>query len=111
MLVKNNYRWLIAVLILIATIINYLDRQLIGLLKPTLEETFEWSEVDFAKIIMAFTAANAAGLLLFGRVIDKIGTKLGYTLSVIIWSAAGMLHAVAKSVSGFSIARVGLGIG
>ena len=107
----KNYRWFIVVLLFLATTINYLDRQIIGLLKPTLEAEFNWSETDFAYIVMAFTAAYALGLMFFGWLIDKIGTKLGYSISIIVWSAAGMLHAVARSVFGFSVARVGLGIG
>src|SRR5688500_2133538 len=107
----KNYRWLIVALLFFATTINYLDRQIIGLLKPTLEKEFSWSETDFAYIVMAFTAAYAVGLLFFGWLIDKIGTKAGYSWSVIIWSLSGMAHALARSVSGFSIARIGLGIG
>lgn len=107
----KNYRWLIVALLFFATTINYLDRQIIGLLKPTLEKEFTWTETDFAYIVMAFTAAYAIGLLFFGWLIDKIGTKAGYSWSVIVWSLSGMLHALARSVSGFSLARIGLGIG
>ncbi len=107
----NNYRWVIVALLFFATTINYLDRQIIGLLKPTLEKEFQWTETDFAHIVMAFTAAYAIGLLFFGWLIDRIGTKIGYSLSVILWSLSGMLHAIARSVTGFSIARIGLGIG
>ena len=107
----KNYRWLIVVLLFFATTINYIDRQIIGLLKPILEKEFNWTETDFAHIIMAFTAAYAAGLLFFGWLIDKIGTKLGYTITVIVWSIAGMLHALARSAFGFGVARVGLGLG
>ncbi|WP_338868417.1 MFS transporter [Spirosoma sp. SC4-14] len=107
----KNYRWLIVVLLFTATTINYLDRQIIGLLKPILEKEFSWTETDFAHIVMAFTAAYAVGLLLFGWIIDRIGTKAGYSVTIIIWSIAGMLHAVARSVFGFSLARIGLGIG
>lgn len=107
----KNYRWLIVALLFFATTINYLDRQIIGLLKPTLEKEFDWSETDFAHIVMAFTAAYAIGLLLFGRLIDKVGTKWGYSISVVVWSVAGMLHAVARSVFGFAAARIGLGVG
>lgn len=107
----KNYRWLIVALLFFATTINYLDRQIIGLLKPTLEREFDWSETDFAHIVMAFTAAYAIGLLAFGRLIDKVGTKWGYSISVVVWSAAGMLHAVARSVGGFAAARIGLGVG
>ena len=107
----KNYRWLIVVLLFFATTINYLDRQLIGLLKPILEKEFNWTETDFAHIVMAFTAAYAVGLLSIGWLVDKIGTKLGYTLTIILWSIAGMLHALARSAFGFGVARVGLGIG
>ncbi|MCF2504863.1 MFS transporter [Dyadobacter sp. CY107] len=107
----KNYRWLIVVLLFTATTINYLDRQIIGLLKPILEKEFVWTETDFARIVMAFTAAYALGLLLFGWLIDKIGTKKGYSITIVFWSIAGMLHAVARSAFGFGVARVGLGLG
>lgn len=107
----KNYRWLVVVLLFLATTINYLDRQIIGLLKPVLEKEFSWTETDFARIVMAFTAAYAIGLILSGGVIDRIGTKLGYSITVIVWSVAGMLHALARSAFGFGLARVGLGIG
>jgi ACS family hexuronate transporter-like MFS transporter len=107
----KNYRWIILSLLFFATTINYLDRQVIGLLKPTLESEFKWTETEFAHIVMAFTAAYAIGLLVFGRIIDIVGTKWGYSISVVVWSAAGMLHAVAHSVSGFAVARIGLGLG
>lgn len=107
----GNYRWLVVVLLFTATTINYLDRQIIGLLKPLLEVEFAWTETDFARIVMAFTAAYAAGLLVMGWFVDKVGTKVGYAVSVIWWSVAGMLHALARSAFGFGVARVGLGLG
>jgi ACS family hexuronate transporter-like MFS transporter len=107
----KNYRWLIVLLLFTATTINYLDRQLIGLLKPILEVEFSWTETDFARIVMAFTAAYAVGLLAFGWFIDKVGTKVGYSVTIIWWSVAGMLHALARSAVGFGVARVGLGLG
>jgi len=107
----KNYRWIIIALLFTATCINYLDRQIIGLLKPILEKEFNWTETDFSHIVMAFTAAYAVGLLIAGGVIDKVGTKIGYTFTVIIWSTAAMFHALAKSVVGFSVARIFLGIG
>lgn len=107
----KNYRWLIVVLLLFATTINYLDRQIIGLLKPLLEKEFNWSETDFARIVMAFTAAYAIGLLISGGIIDRVGTKIGYTVAIVVWSVAGMFHALARSVLGFSVARIGLGLG
>ncbi len=98
-------------MLLAATTINYVDRQVIGLLKPILEKEFNWTETDFARIVMAFSAAYAAGLLLMGRLIDRVGTKRGYSISVIIWSVAGMMHAVVRSVFGFAAVRMVLGIG
>lgn len=106
-----QYRWVIVSLLFFATTINYIDRQIIGLLKPILEKEFNWSETDYAHIVMAFTAAYAIGLLLAGRLIDKTGTRIGYTISIIIWSIAGMFHALAGSVTGFVVARIGLGLG
>lgn len=107
----KNYRWLVVVLLFFATTINYLDRQIIGLLKPLLEKEFDWSEKEFAGIVMAFTAAYAVGLLISGGIIDRVGTKIGYAVAIVVWSIAGMFHALARSVFGFSIARIGLGIG
>lgn len=106
-----NYRWLIVFLVFVATTINYLDRQIIGLLKPILEKEFSWSETDFARIVMAFTAAYAVGLLVSGWFIDRVGTKIGYAVTIVVWSVAGMLHALARSAFGFGLARIGLGIG
>lgn len=107
----GNYRWVIVSLLFFATTINYLDRQIIGLLKPALESEFQWSEKDYGNIVMAFSAAYALGLLAFGGFIDKIGTKLGYILSVIVWSIAAMFHAAARSTFGFGLARAILGLG
>ena len=107
----KNYRWLVVVLLFFATTINYIDRQIIGLLKPILEAEFSWTESDYAHIVMAFTAAYAIGLLIMGRVIDKIGTRVGYSLIMIFWSIAGMAHAFARNVVQFCIARFALGIG
>ncbi|HEK21491.1 MULTISPECIES: MFS transporter [unclassified Mucilaginibacter] len=108
---RTNYRWTVVVLLFFATTINYLDRQVIGLLKPTLEKQFNWSEKDFSDIVMAFQAAYALGLLVFGAFIDKLGTKLGYSLSLIIWSLAAMAHALVKSTFGFGAVRAVLGAG
>ena len=107
----TRYRWFIIFLVFVATTINYLDRQIIGLLKPILETEFSWSETDFARIVMAFTAAYAVGLLVSGWFIDRVGTKVGYAVTIVIWSIAGMLHALARSAFGFGLARVGLGLG
>lgn len=107
----TNYRWRICALIFFATTINYIDRQVIGLLKPVLEQELNWTETDYGNIVMAFSAAYALGLLVFGRIIDTIGSKLGYTISVIVWSLAAMAHALARSTFGFGAARALLGLG
>lgn len=107
----KNFRWVIVALLFFATTINYLDRQIIGLLKPILEKEFSWSESDFAYIVVAFTAAYAVGLISFGWLIDRVGTRIGYSVSVVMWSIMGMLHAAARTVVGFSLARIGLGLG
>lgn len=107
----SNYRWVVVTLLFFATTINYLDRQVIGLLKPTLEHQFNWTEIDYGHIVMAFQAAYCIGLLAFGGFIDKVGTKLGYTVSLIVWSIAAMAHALVKSTLGFVAARAGLGLG
>src|SRR5450755_2936178 len=107
----GKYRWVIVTLLFFATTINYLDRQVIGLLKDDLAKDFNWSEKDYSRIVMAFTTAYAIALLLFGRLIDKIGTRLGYAISIIIWSIAAMFHALATGTLGFGIARTALGLG
>jgi ACS family hexuronate transporter-like MFS transporter len=76
-----------------------------------LEKDFNWTEVDYGHIVTAFSASYALGLLLFGRLVDKIGTKMGYILSIIVWSVAAMAHALAKTTLGFGMARVLLGLG
>ncbi|MEI7980641.1 MAG: MFS transporter [Bacteroidota bacterium] len=106
----GNYRWTICALVFFATTINYLDRQVISLLKPILEKEFNWTETDYSNVVIAFQIAYAIGLIGFGRIIDKIGTKLGYALSLTVWSIASIAHAFAKSTFGFGIARAALGL-
>ena len=110
----GNYRYRILGLLMFATTINYFDRSLIGVMAPTLEKMFEWTNSDYANIMISFKVAYAIGLLTMGGIIDRIGTKKGYTLSIVIWSIFGMLHALVRpgfSVIGFAAARFGLGIG
>lgn len=107
----GSYRWVVVALLFFATTINYLDRQIIGLLKPTLETQLHWTEIDYKNIVKAFTASYAIGLLIFGSFIDKIGTKLGYTISLVVWSLAAMFHAAVKTTFGFGVARAALGLG
>jgi len=110
----GNYRYRILALLMFATTINYFDRSIIGVMAPTLEKMFGWSNADYANIMIAFKVAYALGMLTMGGMIDRIGTKKGYTLSILIWSVFGMLHALVQpifSVIGFAAARFGLGFG
>lgn len=104
-------RWTICALLLFATTINYIDRQVIGILKPTLAQQFGWSEIDYGNIVFAFQASYALGLLLMGRMLDRLGTRRGYSFAVGFWSLAAMAHAAVGSVGGFIAARVALGLG
>lgn len=107
----GRYRWVVVTLLFFATTINYLDRQVIGLLKDSLAKDFNWSEKDYSRIVMAFSSAYAIALLIFGSLIDRIGTRLGYAVSIILWSIAAMFHALASSTLGFTFARTALGLG
>ncbi|MEZ4906471.1 MAG: MFS transporter [Saprospiraceae bacterium] len=110
----GNYRYRILALLMFATTINYFDRSIIGVLAPTLEKLFHWTNTDYANIMISFKIAYAIGMLTMGGIIDRLGTKKGYTLSIAIWSVFGMLHALVRpafSVIGFAAARFGLGFG
>lgn len=107
----GRYRWMIVALLFCAITINYVDRQIIGVLKPLLSEEFGWSEVDYADIVFWFQCAYAGGLLIFGRVLDIVGTRWGLALAVGAWSVAAMAHAGAASVFQFAAARFALGVG
>src|SRR6267378_2341132 len=108
---SGHYRWSICALLFFAATINYIDRQVIGILKPTLESQLGWNEIDYSNIVFAFQLAYAMGLLLVGRVMDWLGTRKGFSLAVLVWSVAAMAHALARSVLGFSAARFALGLG
>jgi ACS family hexuronate transporter-like MFS transporter len=111
----GGYRWRILALLFAATTINYLDRSIIGVLAPTLQyRVFQWSDMDYANINIAFKLAYAIGMLTMGAIIDRFGTRIGYTVSIAVWSLFGMLHAAVRpafSVMGFILCRFGLGFG
>jgi len=126
----GNIRWIICALLFFAATINYIDRQVVGILKPTLQKEFGWSETDYAAIVFAFQLAYAIGFLIAGRVIDAVGTKTGFVIAIVVWSLAAMVHAAATvigpaaatvlgaigltysvSVAGFILARALLGVG
>ena len=104
------YRWLVCALLFFATTINYIDRQVIGILKPTLQEELHWSEIDYSNIVFAFQLAYALGYLLAGRLMDAIGVRIGFCLAVVLWSLAAMAHALVRTVAGFSLVRALLGL-
>jgi ACS family hexuronate transporter-like MFS transporter len=106
----GNYRWTICALIFFATTINYIDRQVIGILKPLLETDLSIGEKEYSYIVMAFQLFYALGLVLAGRLIDRIGTKIGYGIAVAFWSLAAMGHALAKGALGFGFWRGMLGV-
>jgi len=110
----GHYRYKILALVFFATTINYFDRSIIGVMVPILQKLFGWSNTDYASITISFKIAYGIGLLFMGNIIDRLGTKIGYTISIAIWSIFGMLHAAIRpafSLVGFIIARFGLGIG
>jgi ACS family hexuronate transporter-like MFS transporter len=129
----GRYRWVICALLFVATTINYVDRQVIAILKPDLQKLFAWSERDYAAIVFTFQLAYAIGLLVAGRVMDRLGTKLGFVLAIVLWSVAAILHAFADwfpwlrlptvlvdppsivllsgAAAGFALARFLLGLG
>lgn len=106
----GKYRWTICSLVFFATTINYLDRQVISLLKSVLSEEMHWDDGDYANIEIAFKFFYAFGMLGAGRIIDKLGTKIGYALSTTLWSVAAVCHAFASSVLGFAVVRSFLGV-
>jgi len=107
----GNFRWTICALLFFATTINYIDRQILGILAPELQKIIGWSEVEYGNIVTAFQTAYALGLLLFGRFIDRYGTRIGYSIAILVWSVAAMAHAAARTAFGFGIARFTLGLG
>ena len=107
----GRYRWVICALLFAATAINYVDRQMIGVLKPTLKGEFGWSESDFATIIFWFQLAYAIGYIGFGRVVDLVGARAGYTIAILVWTVSHMAHGLATSITTFAMARFGLGVG
>jgi ACS family hexuronate transporter-like MFS transporter len=107
----GHWRWIICGLLFFATTFNYVDRQVIGLLKPTLQLELHWTEVDYANIVFFFQLAYAIGYLVMGPLIDRLGTRIGYTVAATLWSVAAMAHAAARSVLQFGEARFALGLG
>jgi len=106
-----GYRWTVVALLFVATTINYVDRQVLGILAPTLSRELHWSETAYGDVVSWFSFAYALGFLVAGRVLDRIGVKRGLGAAVVIWSIASMAHALVRTATGFSIARAALGVG
>src|SRR5437764_8617585 len=109
--VIGAYRWRICALLFFATTINYIDRQVLGILAPELEQSIGWSEAQYGYIVTSFQTAYAISLLVAGGLMDRVGTRIGYSIAVVIWSTASMAHSLARSAFGFGAARFALGIG
>jgi len=108
---SSRYRWTICALLFFATTINYIDRQVLGILAPTLTRELGWSEVEYGAIVSWFTFAYGLGFLAVGRLMDRIGVRRGFAFAIVAWSLAAMAHALARTAAGFSIARAALGLG
>jgi ACS family hexuronate transporter-like MFS transporter len=103
-------RWVVCLLLFAATTINYVDRQILALVKPILDDQLHWTNAEYGRVNAAFQGAYALGLLLFGFLVDRVGTKVGYALSIAGWSLAAMAHALVGGVGGFLRVRVALGL-
>ena len=107
----GRYRWRICALLFFATTINYMDRQVLGVLAPELQKIIGWNELQYSYIVAAFQAAYATGLLVVGELIDRIGTRVGYAIAIAVWSLSAMAHALVGSAFGFGAVRFLLGLG
>lgn len=107
----SHFRWVICGLLLFGTTKNYMDRQVIGILKNSLQHQFGWNEIDYGNLVFAFQTAYAMGMLVVGRLIDWVGTRVGYALAMATWSLASMAHGMTSSLGGFLGARFALGFG
>jgi MFS transporter, ACS family, hexuronate transporter len=111
MKITGKYRWKILALLFFATTINYIDRQVIGILKPFISNDLGWSDADYGYVITSFQIAYAIGLVITGRFLDKYGTRIGYLWAIVLWSIADMAHAAASGLVSFVAARFALGLG
>lgn len=107
---SGRYRWGICALLFFVITVNYIDRQIIGVLKPVIEDEMGWSEVDYGNIVTAFQASYGIGLLVVGRLLDRIGTRKGIAIALAVWSLAAAFHAGARTVLQFILARIVLGL-
>src|SRR6266576_6699460 len=107
----SYFRWVICTLLLFGTTKNYMDRNVLGVLNKTLQHDVGWSEIDYSNLVVAFQGAYALGMVVVGRLVDKLGTRLGYALAMVFWSLASMGTALGSSLTSFAISRLTLGFG
>jgi ACS family hexuronate transporter-like MFS transporter len=107
----TNYRWTICALLFLATTINYIDRQILSLIKPILDTELRWTNEQFGVVNSIFQGVYGIGLLIFGWFVDKYGPKIGYAVSIAAWSLAAIGHSFVSGLTGFMIARASLGLG
>src|SRR5258708_9269495 len=110
-ILAGRFRWVICGLLFLGVTKNYMDRQVLGVLKGPLQQEFGWNDIGYGHLVFAFQAAYALGMIFMGRLIDRLGTRLGYAIAMVFWSLASIGHAMANSLSGFVIARSALGFG
>src|SRR5207302_741249 len=108
---RLGYRWTVCALLFVVTTVNYIDRQVLGILAPTLQRELHWSETGYGDVVSWFTALYAVGFLVVGRWLDRVGVRRGFAVAVVAWSVAAIGHAVARTTAGFSVARALLGLG
>src|SRR5437016_3614899 len=108
---SGHFRWVVCALLFFATTINYVDRGVLGVLAPDLQKRIGWTDTQYGDINAAFSLAYAIGFLVMGRVIDRVGTRIGYAASLCLWSLAAAGHALARTPLGFGVARFLLGLG
>src|SRR5437762_10119110 len=108
---RGYFRWVICTLLLLGTTKNYMDRNVLGVLRVTLQHDLGWNEIDYGNLVIVFQAAYALGMLAVGWLVDRLGTRLGYALAMIFWSLASMGTALASSLTGFAVSRFALGFG
>src|SRR5258705_13842031 len=107
----GRHRWVICGLLFFATTINYIDRQVLGILAPDLQKEIGWTELDYGRIVIAFQVSYAVMMLVWGKILDRIGTKVGLGIAVMWGSVAAMGTALARSATGCGAARFMLGVG
>lgn len=106
-----GYRWTIVAMLFFATTVNYIDRQVLGILAPVLQDEMGWTEIQYGAIVSWFSIAYGVGFLFMGRLLDRIGVRKGFSFAIVAWSLAAMAHALARTAAGFSVARAALGLG